>query len=424
MDSILETPKKDWLYIIFSSLTGFSLILFFYFLREGIQLSDEISILVTFLIFTLLFDARHLFSTYSRTFLDRVYYAENKGWLNASVVLIIALPLVGFFIVSAGEFQAYNSNIVLVFASRITLIFGLYHLIKQNWGFMVIYKKKSNERDSTPDLWEKIALLSGSFIPLIWVAWNHSVWFPTEQDVFFPPNHLIEYVDAIWQKLSYFSIGAGVVFLLFGYVIKIPIQFKFVSRNLGFFFLAAGFFIAYWLKNDVSLLLMNVFYFSVILFVFSLGMAIYQQFKSGYSALKKWAVFTASLVLYHGILFLPIENKFVLVMAITIPHNIQYLQFVQFFNRKQYVHSAKNHGLAKRMSEKAMLFFGVSLVYALLFELGRTGIRYLPIDASNDTFFLIRNAGILIFISLVLHHYYLDAVIWRVRKDVDVEKHI
>jgi hypothetical protein len=40
---------------------------------------------------------------------------------------------------------------------------------------------------------------------------------------------------------------------------------------------------------------------------------------------KKRAVFTVSLVLYHGILFLPIENKFVLVMAITIPHNIQYL---------------------------------------------------------------------------------------------------
>lgn len=169
---------------------------------------------------------------------------------------------------------------------------------------------------------------------------------------------------------------------------------------------------------------MNVFYFSVALFVFSLGMAIYQQVKSGYSATKKWAVFTASLVLYHGILFLPIENKFVLVMAITIPHNIQYLQFVQFFNRKQYAHSTKNHGLAKRMSEKMMLFFGVSFVYAIVFELGRTGVKYLPIEASNDTIFLIRNAIILIFISLVLHHYYLDAVIWRVRKDTDVEKHI
>jgi hypothetical protein len=81
------------------------------------------------------------------------------------------------------------------------------------------------------------------------------------------------------------------------------------------------------------------------------------------------------------------------------------------------VHSTKNHGLAKRMSEKAMLFFGVSLVYALVFELGRTGIRYLPINALNDTFFLIRNAEILIFISLVLHHYYLDACerMWMLR---------
>lgn len=423
MATILESERKDWSFIIFSSVSGFLLVGVYAFLVKAFPDKSDWPVLITFLIFAVCFDIRHLFSTYSRTYLDKIYFQDNKRWLNTSFLVILFVPLISLFILSGKEYLSFNSGAVFTFFFRVTTILGFYHLIKQNWGFMAIYKKKMNEPDDGSDKWEKLMLLSGSFIPLIMVAKLSPVWFPAEVYFIHPDINTESYVMQMWSKLTMFSLIISIVLLLAGYVIKVIPQYKYVSRNLGWFFLFTFIFMKALLARgaDVLYVLLAI---AIVIFIVSSVISVLKAIRFGRFNTKKWGVLISSLVLYNGILLLPIENKTVLVMAITIPHNVQYLTFVNFFNAKYYGNSTKNHGMAKTMSQKIGLFILMSFIYSILFETFRTGTRYMSFGFSNENVYLLANIIGVIFLSMVLHHYYMDAIIWRVRKDKDLSKNI
>lgn len=62
------------------------------------------------------------------------------------------------------------------------------------------------------------------------------------------------------------------------------------------------------------------------------------------------------------------------------------------------------------------------MIYALIFESARTGVKFLPSGPLDPQMDFYRNMVSFFFMGMVLHHYYLDAVIWRVRKDEDLNK--
>ncbi len=415
MESILRNSRQDWAYIILSTLSGFLIIGFYFLLTNGFGLATETAFLITLLVFTLLFDVRHFFSTYSRTFLDRHYLRENKSWLLGSAAAIFLLPMLIYIILIQGEVKDYNSYLVFVFGRRITLILGFYHLVKQNWGFMAIYKKKFQEPEDGSDRWDKLLLLSGSFLPLVYISKVDLTWFMDEDAAFTPNANDLMYIVEFWGKLAACCLILSMVFLLVGFALKTRVQYKFVSRNLGFYFLGLFILIKLILNNGSDVVLNTILVLLGIVFAISLFMSLQKALKFGKFNTGKWAVLISSLVLYNGILLLPldIENKTILVIGITIPHNIQYLTFVQFFSSKQYSNSDKDHGFAKVLSRKVILFLAVSLLFSLVFELGRIGTGFF---AAPDSW-LLKNTVAIVFLSFVLHHYYLDAVIWRVRKD-------
>lgn len=418
MKTILENERKDWLFIIFSSVSGFLLVGFYLLLGSMFPEKPELSLLITFLVYAVFFDVRHVFATYSRTYLDKVYFKENKRWLNVSFLLIILIPLLALFFIARGDYFSYNTGIVFTYLLRITTILGFYHLIKQNWGFMAIYKKKMNEPEDGSDKWEKLMLLSGSFIPFVLAAIIYPVWFPSEAHFLYPESHLVDYMHQMWKSIAFYTLLFSVFLLLAGYVFKSLPQYKYVSRNLGHFFFFVFILIQLLLKwgTDVLYVILAAV---LILFVVSSIMSIRKGVKQKMFNKKKWAVLVSSLILYGGILLLPIENKSIVVMAITIPHNIQYLTFVNFFNSRFYSNSTKDHGLAKKMSQKIGYFIVISFLYSVLYESFRTGTKFLPLGTS-ETQYVIGNVIAVFFLSVSLHHYYLDAVIWRVRKDKNI----
>lgn len=420
MESILRSTRQDWAYLILSTLSGF-LIIGLYFALES-AFGVEIAFLVTLLLFTLLFDVRHFFSTYSRTFLDKHYFRENKSWLLVSTAVIFILPLLVYLFLIQGETEDYNSNIVFVFGRRVTLILGFYHLVKQNWGFMAIYKKKFREPEDGSDRWEKMLLLSGSFLPLAYVSKKYPVWFENERSVFTPDLNAQMYIVEFWEKLAACCLVLAILFLVLGFALKLRAQYKYVSRNIGLYFLGIFILIKLILENGSDVILNAIMVLLLIVFLASLTMSIIKARAFGKFNTGKWAVLISALVLYYGILLIPVEGdyKWILVVGITIPHNIQYLSFVNFFNAKQYENSDKDHGFAKLLSRKIVLFLGVSLLFSMLFELGRVGTQYF---AAPDSW-LLKNTVAVIFLSFLLHHYYLDAVIWRVRKDESLSKNI
>jgi len=423
MESILSTSRKDWAFIILSPVAGFILV-GLYFSLIKLHFTEEIALLIVLICYSVLFDVRHLFSTYTRTLFDKHFMSINKKWFYTSWLAIILIPLLFFFALSTGEFAAYKSQIVLSFAARMTFILGFYHLIKQNWGFIAIYKKKMKEPEDGSDRWDKLMLISGSFIPFVIVSLLYPIWFAGEQAAFAPTATEYSYVMNTWKEISIACLVIAGIFLFIGFAVKVIPQYKYVSRNIGFLFTAAFLLIQLISKNGANSILTVILFVLILIFVLSSIMSISKAVQLGKFNTGKWAVLISSLALYFGILLIPVEQKYLLVMAITIPHNIQYLAFVHFFNKKYYSNAKVDFGWAKKLSERFALLLIISIVYALVFEGLRTGVRYMPMDNVNDSIYFIRNAVAIFFISMVLHHYYLDAVIWRVRKDKDLSDKI
>jgi hypothetical protein len=422
MLSILENTKKDWTYLILSSISGFLLVGFYFLLK--MLTSDLIALISTLFVFSVFFDVRHLFITYTRTLFDKVFMAHNRRWFVLSWSFIMLLPLIFFFGLSWGEYMVYRSSIVLSFCGRMVFVLGFYHLVKQNWGFMAIYKSKYKENDPKTDRYDKLLLLSGSFLPFIWIAWKQPIWFSGEQLAFAPKPEELDFVMSVWQNISFGSFITAALFLAIGYVLNVIPQYKYVSRNIGWLFLTGFLLIRLILHYGAEMVFPVLFGLAIILFFIGLVNTIRNAFKSKEFNTGKWGVLISSLVLYSGILLLPIEEKLVVVMAVTIPHNIQYLVFVSQFNRKTYLNSAKDHGFAATLTKRLGLFIALSIIYALFFEGIRTSVRFLPFFAQTESLYMIRNGIVVLFFGMVLHHYYLDAVIWRVRKDKDLSKNL
>ncbi|MCS6822296.1 MAG: hypothetical protein NZ551_10550 [Microscillaceae bacterium] len=98
------------------------------------------SILITYFIFTAIFDQPHIFQTFSRTHLDKDEFAKRKHTHTWGLLIFI---LTGFVAIVSG----YESELI-VFAA----IFGSYHIIRQHYGFLRAYKG-INHDTQTIDNW-------------------------------------------------------------------------------------------------------------------------------------------------------------------------------------------------------------------------------------------------------------------------------
>jgi len=198
--------------------------------------------------------------------------------------------------------------------------------------------------------------------------------------------------------------------------------FKTIFRNLGLYFVAIFIAVLGFLNLGVETL---DYILGIVgsIFIISTCITLATTWKTIHTNPQKWFVLVASLILYNGVLLSPIENKYILIMAITIPHNIQYLAFVNFFNRKYYSSSNTDYGLVKTISQKVGVFVLVSFGYALLYELFRTGSKFM--NWGDPTInYIIANYIAVFFLSMSLHHYFLDAIIWRVRSDKKISESV
>src|SRR3982750_1149277 len=105
----------------------------------------------------ILIDAPHVFGTFSRTYFDKSEWKTRKRLLLGSLLFFVvgpALVLLGagftFFFVAA--------------------LWAYYHLVKQHYGFMVLYKKKNNDLapiDNALDRWFLMFAFNYPFVAFI-----------------------------------------------------------------------------------------------------------------------------------------------------------------------------------------------------------------------------------------------------------------
>ncbi len=170
-----------------------------------------------FLLTIVAFDVAHVWATIYRTYLD-----DKELW-RRKYLYFAPLPL--FFLLS---FRLYYTSPTLFWS--ILAYVAIYHFIKQNYGFVALYKVKKGERSSFDFYLDKGAVWAGALGPVLW--WHASPhrqfdWFNAGEKFIFHLNPgllpdltflyfgiLTAYIFRqiyLWHRKRYFNPGKNLI---------------------------------------------------------------------------------------------------------------------------------------------------------------------------------------------------------------------
>ena len=327
----------------------------------------------------ILIDAPHVFGTFSRTYFDASEWKTRKRLMLGSLLFFVVGPTM---VLLGGGFTFFF----------IAALWAYYHLVKQHYGFMVLYKKKNNDLapvDNALDRW------------LLMFAFNYPFAAFIANDA-----SAMARVPAVLRG----GVSAVATILLIGTIV-----------------LGIG-----WLIRQVQRLIsrepLNV---------------------------PKYLLLAAAIPMHWIALLTPMPFKPIALVAIlTIYHNLQYHRLIWFHNQK-YVGKesnqtskrlepglvpaggtsaaskrqreiARQYGPAAFISRRLLYYIGFGIVFGLLYQAPRQLLGYFGLKASHGVptaeLPVQIQLGVAFLWGVAFIHYYLDSKIWRVRKDPSVGK--
>ena len=299
------------------------------------------------LAWAILFDAPHGFATISRTYLDREE-RRSRGRLLAGSLL--------FFLLGPAMVFAGQGLIFFLFVG----LWAYYHLVKQHYGFVILYKKKNDDLLSVDNHLDKFFLMTAFSYPLAhYLAHDAEIAGQI-------PSYLLPILPLVSVSLL---------------ACTILVTLLWIGRQLQRF----------WLGLPLNA--------------------------------PKYLLLGAALPVHWLALLAPMPEKPLAVAAIlTIFHNIQYSRLVWFHNRKytkgdDLSSLRERYGAAAFINRRLLYFVFFGLVFGALCQLPRL---YFMSPAEGNT--QISQIIVSFLVGAALAHYYLDSKIWRVRRDPAVGK--
>jgi hypothetical protein len=220
----LVSARYDLSFFILSC----SLCFAFLFLYEalvywGFSFKGE-ALLITYGLYTMLFDHPHIFQTFSRTHMDEIEFARRK-WFH------IGLPLLYVFLGLVVTWAEYG-NELLVFAA----LYGSWHIIRQHWGFLKAYQIRNADVDVVDQGVDALLFYSGMFCCFFsdYAEDNGPVYIFGDHFVLFPhlPAEISEVLWALfWLSLVVFALRQ-IQRLQEGQAINLP-KLLFLGAALG-----------------------------------------------------------------------------------------------------------------------------------------------------------------------------------------------
>jgi hypothetical protein len=302
----------------------------------------------------ILIDAPHVFGTFSRTYFDKSEWKTRKRLMLGSLLFFVIGPTlvllgVGFTFFFVAALWAY------------------YHLVKQHYGFMVLYKKKNNDLapiDNALDRW------------LLMFAFN----YPFVQFIAGDPAAMAR-VPPILRG----GVNAVAMLMLIGTI---------------------GFAIAW------------------------LGRQLQRAFLREPLNVPKYLLLAAAIPMHWVALFTPMPAKPIALVAIlTIYHNLQYHRLIWFHNKKYggavvppagHAQDARaTFGPAAFISRRLAFYIAFGIIFGIIYQGPRQYLGYLNLHTGDSPAALSTpiQLGIAFLWGYAFIHYYLDSKIWRVRRD-------
>jgi hypothetical protein len=261
----------------------------------GLYVSGWLPLLPMMALWAVLIDGPHVFGTISRTYLDRTEMAERKRLLLGSIFFFAVGPVM----VLAGF------GMVFFFVAA---LWAYYHLVKQHYGFMVLYKKKNNDLLRLDNALDRVFLLLAFSYPFVAFI---------ERD----PEAMTRVPPILRAGVSTFST-----------------------------LLMAG---------------------TIIVGVVWVGRQVQRLFKGLPLDLPKYLLLAAAIPMHWIVLLTQMPHKTIAVVAIlTIYHNLQYHRLIWFHNRKYSTgeNPRERYGFAEVVSRRLLFYIGFAVLFGLLYQ--------------------------------------------------------
>jgi hypothetical protein len=332
--------RDDLIWFIGSVLTSYALLLLYV---KGI-----LPLVPMVAAWAILIDAPHVFGTFSRTYFDRSE-RQNRKWL--------LLGSLGFFIVGP-IMMLLGLGMVFFF---IAALWAYYHLVKQHYGFMVLYKKKNGDLAPIDNALDRLLLL---------FAFN----YPFVAFIAMDPEAMARVPAVLHTGVNHVAA-----------------------------FLLAG---------------------TVVLAVVWIGRQFQRVFKGQPLNIPKYLLLAAAIPMHWIVLLIPMPHKPIAIVAIlTIYHNFQYHRLIWFHNKKYTTGTdlRERHGAAELISRRLLFYVAFGIIFGLIYQGPRQVLGYMHLN-NNESNSFFTQLGISFLWGYAFIHYYLDSKIWRVRRDPSVGK--
>jgi hypothetical protein len=308
-------------------------------------------------LWAILIDAPHVFGTFSRTYFDRTE-RRNRGRLLWGSLLFFA---VGPLMVYAG------AGLIFFFLAA---LWAYYHLVKQHYGFMVLYKKKNNDLAPVDNALDRLLLLFAFNYPFV------------------------------------------------AFIARDPEAMKRVPAPL---------------QSGVNGLATILLAGTIVLAIGWLGRQIQRLIKGEPLDVPKYLLLLAAIPMHWIVLLTPMQQKPIAIVAIlTIYHNLQYHRLIWFHNKKYKVSpspqaetAGQKYGAAELISRRLLYYVAFGVLFGLIYQGPRQILGYQVLKSSGGGMgetSLATQLGISFLWGYAFIHYYLDSKIWRVRRDPSVGK--
>ena len=310
----------------------------------------HVPLLLLVAVWAVVFDETHGFATISRTYFDAGERERRGRWLWASLAFFFAIGPV-LILLHLGDWLELGTE-----------LWGYYHIFRQHYGFMMMYKKKNRDFNPIDTRLDKIFFAAAFYYPFITY-----------------PLHNKDAAELLPFPIPARLGGLGEDVLLF------------------------------------LLLLISVVYVARQLSTWRQGLPLNWP---------KLTLFAAAIPV-NFLLFrssMPLVGVYA---AATIFHNIQYHRLVWFYNQNKYgrrTHQARSYGLATLVNSRWLGYLACAGIYALVFD---AVPRFMLKPAIGPGDASLRNQLIFAFFAAPgLLHYWIDGHIWKVRSDPELRTYL
>jgi hypothetical protein len=349
------SARDDLVWFIGSVVSSYGLFLFY--------VTGFLPLLPMVAAWAILIDAPHVFGTFSRTYFDRAERKSRSRLLLGSLLFFLIGPTL--VLLGAGFMFFF-----------IAALWAYYHLVKQHYGFMVLYKKKNNDLASVDNALDRLLLL---------FAFN----YPFAAFIASDPEAMARVPPLLLR-----GIGGLSVILLFGTILLAIIWFV---RQI---------------QRVITGETLNV---------------------------PKYLLLAAAIPMHWIVLLTPMPHKPLAIVAIlTVYHNLQYHRLIWFHNKKyraarqsadrdssEQTTLRERYGSAELISRRILYYIAFGLLFGLLYQGPRQFLGYLGLQNGSGVVTeqsLAIQLGVAFLWGYALIHYYLDSQIWRIRRDPSVGK--